>query len=74
VRSICGKGGERGGSLGGPNINGCWGAWSALENQCAVVFTQERRDPGAEVGADAALPRDGGQCVVVYIVESRFDV
>jgi len=45
-----------------------------LEDEGAAWFTQERRKPGNQVGGYPAFPKDPGQCCVVDVVESCFNV
>jgi len=63
-----------GGALRGADIDGGQGAWRDLENQCAATITQKGSDSGDQVVGYPTFPEDEGQCCIVGLVKTRFDV
>jgi len=62
------------GALRGPNVEGGWGAWCALENQRAARFSSKGSNPGNQVVGDTGFPQDAGQSWVVDVVKACLDV
>jgi len=65
---------ERGdrGALGGSDVD--WGLdpWGSLENQGAASLTKKGRNPGNQIGGNAALPQDSGQSLLSTLSNPAF--
>jgi len=61
-------------ALSSANSDGAKNLWRALEYESALVFGEERLDPGNQVRGDTSSGEDGSQPVWADDVKSTFDI